>query len=165
MPGFARRAIPAPDPRKAPSWRPRFARATLGLDELSELLEFQPRPARGHPRDEPSAIAVEKAKMQQVILKPAPGRRQPHGRSPVPLTLGEQLLCHDRCVALDFRFVLRKRADRVVQQVSTQTACLSLETDRKSTRLNSSHDQISYAVFCLKKKNTPHTRAQSEPVQ
>src|SRR5206468_10175117 len=26
-------------------------------------------------------------------------------------------------------------------------------TDRKSTRLNSSHDQISYAVFCLKKKN------------
>src|SRR2546421_4504465 len=28
----------------------------------------------------------------------------------------------------------------------------SLRTDRKSTRLNSSHDQISYAVFCLKKK-------------
>ena len=25
--------------------------------------------------------------------------------------------------------------------------------DRNSTRLNSSHDQISYAVFCLKKKN------------
>src|SRR2546421_4301539 len=25
--------------------------------------------------------------------------------------------------------------------------------DRKSTRLNSSHEQISYAVFCLKKKN------------
>src|SRR2546428_5760063 len=27
-------------------------------------------------------------------------------------------------------------------------------TDRKSTRLNSSHDQISYAVFCLKKKTS-----------
>src|SRR2546421_7610439 len=26
------------------------------------------------------------------------------------------------------------------------------DQDRKSTRLNSSHDQISYAVFCLKKK-------------
>src|SRR2546428_1742099 len=26
------------------------------------------------------------------------------------------------------------------------------QVDRKSTRLNSSHDQISYAVFCLKKK-------------
>src|SRR2546421_10663759 len=28
----------------------------------------------------------------------------------------------------------------------------TLYRDRKSTRLNSSHDQISYAVFCLKKK-------------
>src|SRR2546428_2229540 len=28
----------------------------------------------------------------------------------------------------------------------------SVARDRKSTRLNSSHDQISYAVFCLKKK-------------
>src|SRR2546430_6947039 len=28
-----------------------------------------------------------------------------------------------------------------------------IERDRKSTRLNSSHSQISYAVFCLKKKN------------
>src|SRR2546428_1832691 len=29
--------------------------------------------------------------------------------------------------------------------------------DRKSTRLNSSHDQISYAVFCLKKKKKTHS--------
>src|SRR2546430_12090455 len=29
--------------------------------------------------------------------------------------------------------------------------------DRKSTRLNSSHSQISYAVFCLKKKKTTTT--------
>src|SRR5206468_7522421 len=33
--------------------------------------------------------------------------------------------------------------------------------DRKSTRLNSSHDQISYAVFCLKKKKNK----QSQPCQ
>src|SRR5206468_5266332 len=31
-------------------------------------------------------------------------------------------------------------------------------SDRKSTRLNSSHDQISYAVFCLKKKITNNKR-------
>src|SRR5690606_30441055 len=30
--------------------------------------------------------------------------------------------------------------------------CAQLEQDRKSTRLNSSHVKISYAVFCLKKK-------------
>src|SRR2546430_12193511 len=36
--------------------------------------------------------------------------------------------------------------------------------DRKSTRLNSSHSQISYAVFCLKKKKTPSlTLARREP--
>src|SRR2546421_5492658 len=38
------------------------------------------------------------------------------------------------------------------------------QRDRKSTRLNSSHDQISYAVFCLKKKKkkkkTQHYRLQ-----
>src|SRR3712207_7538136 len=32
-----------------------------------------------------------------------------------------------------------------------------LEGDRKSTRLNSSHANISYAVFCLKKKKKPNT--------
>src|SRR3989442_4945126 len=32
--------------------------------------------------------------------------------------------------------------------------------DRKSTRLNSSHVRISYAVFCLKKKNTQITHSQ-----
>src|SRR2546430_12553287 len=38
-----------------------------------------------------------------------------------------------------------------------------MRRDRKSTRLNSSHSQISYAVFCLKKKKKTHpcTRASS----
>src|SRR5688572_31724691 len=38
-----------------------------------------------------------------------------------------------------------------------------LITDRKSTRLNSSHSQISYAVFCLKKKNNHNSRVQCDP--
>src|SRR5438270_3838604 len=33
-----------------------------------------------------------------------------------------------------------------------------LRGDRKSTRLNSSHSQISYAVFCLKKKKKKHNK-------
>src|SRR2546427_8050820 len=33
-----------------------------------------------------------------------------------------------------------------------------LRSDRKSTRLNSSHSQISYAVFCLKKKKKPYLK-------
>src|SRR5712664_4453203 len=35
---------------------------------------------------------------------------------------------------------------------ATRTQGSKSGADRKSTRLNSSHDQISYAVFCLKKK-------------
>src|SRR3989440_17198 len=41
----------------------------------------------------------------------------------------------------------------------------SRSRDRKSTRLNSSHDQISYAVFCLKKKkNTSELQSRSDLV-
>src|SRR2546427_10730086 len=39
---------------------------------------------------------------------------------------------------------------------ATSTQPVSFERDRKSTRLNSSHSQISYAVFCLKKKKKKH---------
>src|SRR2546427_4223985 len=37
--------------------------------------------------------------------------------------------------------------------------------DRKSTRLNSSHSQISYAVFCFKKKKTNITQYNSPHIQ
>src|SRR2546421_4772938 len=42
------------------------------------------------------------------------------------------------------------------EELRERTGAGNLEDalDRKSTRLNSSHDQISYAVFCLKKKKT-----------
>src|SRR3712207_7756299 len=36
-------------------------------------------------------------------------------------------------------------------------AFLAIPLDRKSTRLNSSHANISYAVFCLKKKNNTYS--------
>src|SRR2546430_11145337 len=36
-------------------------------------------------------------------------------------------------------------------------------SDRKSTRLNSSHSQISYAVFCLKKKKINNTPCSTRP--
>src|SRR2546421_4097994 len=39
---------------------------------------------------------------------------------------------------------------RAIQQDSGDMAAMAELADRKSTRLNSSHDQISYAVFCLK---------------
>src|SRR2546430_7500972 len=61
----------------------------------------------------------------------------------------------------------------VADQRMDQDAVGDLEReDRKSTRLNSSHSQISYAVFCLKKKTDSqaapvprHPLAASEPVR
>src|SRR2546427_7667427 len=55
--------------------------------------------------------------------------------------------------------------DGIGQEVTPEAVCVlnvvgkgagvGFELDRKSTRLNSSHSQISYAVFCLKKKKLP----------
>src|SRR2546430_12601119 len=42
----------------------------------------------------------------------------------------------------------------MIKRLSVIICALFLCQDRKSTRLNSSHSQISYAVFCLKKKTT-----------
>src|SRR2546427_6992254 len=52
------------------------------------------------------------------------------------------------------RDLLREDRDVVNDQVRGRAI-----TDRKSTRLNSSHSQISYAVFCLKKKKTSRTQS------
>src|SRR5438094_7264183 len=42
----------------------------------------------------------------------------------------------------------------LAQRNKSGVAVMFLDLDRKSTRLNSSHRTISYAVFCLKKKKT-----------
>src|SRR2546430_5020475 len=49
------------------------------------------------------------------------------------------------------------REGLVLAQLVTPLACG--DPDRKSTRLNSSHSQISYAVFCLKKNTPAHSTA------
>src|SRR2546422_2234633 len=63
-------------------------------------------------------------------------------------------LFRSRAAALRFA---REGAKVVVADLNRDGAEQVVKTieDRKSTRLNSSHGYISYAVFCLKKKNTP----------
>src|SRR3712207_7723139 len=51
------------------------------------------------------------------------------------------------------RVARRRHEGRQVLAVEGVERAGQLEGDRKSTRLNSSHANISYAVFCLKKKN------------
>src|SRR5438128_8029458 len=50
------------------------------------------------------------------------------------------------------RTKLRKVGNTEYRMIRGFARLFSLLTDRKSTRLNSSHGSISYAVFCLKKK-------------
>src|SRR5205085_10053954 len=62
---------------------------------------------------------------------------------------------HPRRRADEHRFEEARQIDRfAAQPLAHQLPALLPGEDRKSTRLNSSHSQISYAVFCLKKKNT-----------
>src|SRR2546427_7904203 len=49
---------------------------------------------------------------------------------------------------------IERMRDALQQALAPSVLEIEDDRDRKSTRLNSSHSQISYAVFCLKKKNT-----------
>src|SRR5690606_40098779 len=51
----------------------------------------------------------------------------------------------------------RSAAVHIRIDLGRRSAMYALTTDRKSTRLNSSHVKISYAVFCLKKKKRAST--------
>src|SRR5690349_22874447 len=74
------------------------------------------------------------------------------------LSLHDALPIYERLDAVDRREAAadddRAVADRVARSVVR--LLLVVVEDRKSTRLNSSHVEISYAVFCLKKKKN-HT--------
>src|SRR2546427_5048349 len=54
----------------------------------------------------------------------------------------------------DLIFGMARKVDGKLRRVKT----IHIFGDRKSTRLNSSHSQISYAVFCLKKKKKKKKR-------
>src|SRR5437870_7316150 len=55
-------------------------------------------------------------------------------------------------------------AEHLLGEPAGQALDLAARQDRKSTRLNSSHVAISYAVFCLKKKNNKTDRSEIEPL-
>src|SRR5258707_6066466 len=62
------------------------------------------------------------------------------------------MAAHLRLLAFGGGLGPRRHAERA-EHVCLQADAGQMAEDRKSTRLNSSHANISYAVFCLKKKN------------
>src|SRR5438034_2899377 len=96
--------------------------------------------------------------------------RRPPRSALFPYTTLFRSLVAARCIGLDQpldaqqlerrRQQIERRADDAAGEMPHGSGELGI--DRKSTRLNSSHTVISYAVFCLKKKKTAkkHERAQ-----
>src|SRR5687768_18011873 len=60
----------------------------------------------------------------------------------------------DRCDVIQLKSASELRISHEWRASNDVPSSLGTDADRKSTRLNSSHGYISYAVFCLKKKTT-----------
>src|SRR2546422_6404142 len=70
---------------------------------------------------------------------------------------GRKLVSALEDVELVFHEAAIPSVPRSVEKPKHTKPASMLLSDRKSTRLNSSHGYISYAVFCLKKKNNEYT--------
>src|SRR3712207_8145608 len=67
-------------------------------------------------------------------------------------------VAHPRCLGICEPWLSRATLDSVAPELLVLgPRQVSRRLDRKSTRLNSSHANISYAVFCLKKKTIQNT--------
>src|SRR5687768_18084289 len=83
-------------------------------------------------------------------------------RSPVhPENIVDLVYLRDKCFEIKILIASACATDEVSLPKIGSTA-LTFFPDRKSTRLNSSHGYISYAVFCLKKKKKSKKRIQRE---
>src|SRR3712207_8092297 len=99
------------------------------LFPYTTLFRSLKRGAGSGPRGEDrEAVLQVLARGQPLVVPPAAAKKAP----------GEESLCHNLSSSISYPY---------------PCPC-EIPSDRKSTRLNSSHANISYAVFCLKKKNT-----------
>src|SRR2546422_8287434 len=93
---------------------------------------------------------IPRVRGQDHVLSPTTGRRTPmkHWTDLFKLVVALLTLA----VLLPAPAALAGSSADEIKNCPDQNWCAYHRTDRKSTRLNSSHGYISYAVFCLKKK-------------
>src|SRR5438034_48126 len=173
-------------PRRGPAYRPgrEFRRLRAHADAAAERhdrSEEHTSELQSH-SDLVCRLLLEKKKKQHPTRSCSTARFSSHASPPpaiYPLSLHDALPIFPAAVAAtgvvaattlccsDTSAPTRAAAPRTALVASSAASAPTLTpqqsgtTDRKSTRLNSSHTVISYAVFCLKKKknNTPHAAA------
>src|SRR5690606_23655358 len=137
---------PAPQPRRTP-----LARALGNIREMFRT----PERAEATEREPFGVRTVQRNLVELARRYPVPGMiGVGRGFETTPI---EEVPPEERNILQDFvaGFEAERRAGR--RAYGTTLESLGLERDRKSTRLNSSHVKISYAVFCLKKKKQNDT--------
>src|SRR3712207_1361511 len=114
--------------------------------------------------DEPLTIEVTQAYLEQAGFARFVSTTDPTEAIELMLSERPQLVLLDLLMPglSGFDIMGRMRADPalrhtpVIVLTSSNDPATKLKSDRKSTRLNSSHANISYAVFCLKKQKRYH---------
>src|SRR5688572_10568441 len=92
------------------------------------------------------------------IVVPSRALRKHDYRVPRSNSFGRDVVCGERsftCLSVDWNHpngAYGRAENGNFEELCFCDEFVSRKQDRKSTRLNSSHSQISYAVFCLKKK-------------
>src|SRR2546430_7979132 len=76
-----------------------------------------------------------------------------HDALPILVGVGAQRMGGDPCFPSSWHRDVGPGMHTLGREIEIKIRRHETQRDRKSTRLNSSHSQISYAVFCLKKKN------------
>src|SRR2546421_3216194 len=115
--------------------QPLFVFLLTGLFLLGGILAFQSLPIEAFPDVTDIQVTV-------ITLYPGYAAEEVEKQVTTPLEIGLSGL---------------PNAVRMFSHTQFGLSFLIVTLDRKSTRLNSSHDQISYAVFCLKKKKKTNT--------
>src|SRR5207247_5263666 len=90
-----------------------------------------------------------------ILVRPSPGPRSLNGPGLSPMGEAIEVFWVRRAAQMIFQGVFYAFPGGQLDLEEDARVCAArelFEEDRKSTRLNSSHEWISYAVFCLKKK-------------
>src|SRR5688572_22098327 len=94
---------------------------------------------------------------ERVGLSPTPCARRIRQLESAGLIQGYAAIIDPKRAGQTIQAIVQIKLEQHSDEIVERFRRTLIDRDRKSTRLNSSHSQISYAVFCLKKKKKKYT--------